>query len=232
MKPSSGGDPANTHDLAAVKGKLSGALGRLIGEASDDDLVLHLDPEAVFSQLKRMAVNDVARDMYEQQQFDPPPTFHTLAEELKQPDRTTRLPILHDTDRDEREGTILWDGQTLAIIARYKVGKTTLLLNLVRSLADRQPFLDLADIGLVDAQVDLHLRQVLGDLEQHRRLEAGRHGLARLDRTQQDHAVHRRTDHRVVDIEFGIVDRGLALLHRGLRGSDAGAGRLRHRSDA
>jgi hypothetical protein len=140
MKPSSG-DSADAHELAAVKGKLSGALNRLISESSDDDLVMHLD------QLKRMAVTDVARDLYEQQRFDPPPTFRTLAEELRQPDRSTRLPILHDTDRDEREGTILWDGQTLAIIARYKVGKTTLLLNLVRALADRKLFLDRFNVG-------------------------------------------------------------------------------------
>jgi hypothetical protein len=38
-----------------------------------------------------------------------------------------------------------------------------------------------ADVGLGEGGVDLHLRQVLGDLEQRRRLEAGGDGLADID---------------------------------------------------
>ena len=50
---------------------------------------------------------------------------------------------------------------------------------------------DLADIGLVDLELDLHLRQILGDGEQLRCLQAGGHGLAGLDIADQHHAVDR-----------------------------------------
>src|SRR5690606_229079 len=78
----------------------------------------------------------------------------------------------------------------------------------------------LADVGFVDGQFDLHLRQVFGDGEQFRRLQAGGHGLARLDRTGQDHAVHRRTDDGAVEVDPRRLGRRRLLADLGLRGVD------------
>jgi hypothetical protein len=62
--------------------------------------------------------------------------------------------------------------------------------------AHRLTGFDLADVGFVHRQHDLHLRQVFGDLEQHRRLQAGGHGLAGFHRAIEHHAVDRRANHR------------------------------------
>ena len=78
---------------------------------------------------------------------------------------------------------------------------------------------DAADVGFVDAGVDLHLRQVGGDDEQRRRRHAGRDGLADVDAALNDDAVDRRRDHRVVEVDLILIDRGFRL----------GDGRLRLR---
>ena len=67
------------------------------------------------------------------------------------------------------------------------------------------PRLDAADVGLVHLGVDLHLRQVLRDREDRRRLQRGGDGLADVDVARDDDAVDRRADHRVVEI--GARDR-------------------------
>lgn len=141
-------------DLASVRRRMVGTYIRLIDKASDDDLTVHMGKEweNIWSDLRRMAARDIATEIYEQQTFDPPPTHRTLADELKIKDER-RTPFITDTDRDEREGTLLWDGQTLVIVARYKVGKTTLILNLTRSLVDGVPFLDHFKIGVSDTRV-------------------------------------------------------------------------------
>ena len=53
------------------------------------------------------------------------------------------------------------------------------------------PVGDLADVGFVDVGQDPHLAQVLGDDEEHRRLEARDHGGARVDAARHDDAVDR-----------------------------------------
>lgn len=58
---------------------------------------------------------------------------------------------------------------------------------------------------------DLHLRQVVGDGEERRRLEARRHGLPLLHGAADDHAVDRGGDRRVAQIAFDLDDGGLGL---------------------
>ncbi len=74
----------------------------------------------------------------------------------------------------------------------------------------------LADIGLVDLRLDLHMGKVPGDGEELRRRHARRHGLPRLYGPLDDHAVDRRADIGAFEIDAGAVERGLALLERGL----------------
>ena len=76
-----------------------------------------------------------------------------------------------------------------------------------------------ADVALGDRGVDLHAREVLGDREQHRRLERRRHGLADVDRARQHDAVDRRVDRRVRQGELGLrqVGGGLGLARRARR---------------
>ncbi len=75
--------------------------------------------------------------------------------------------------------------------------------------------LDLADIGFVDIDPQLHVPQVLGDDEQHRRLQRGSHDLAGIDIARQNDAVDRRTDASLDKIDlvqpqvgFGHLDIG------------------------
>ncbi len=59
------------------------------------------------------------------------------------------------------------------------------------------PIDDRADVALVHRRQDLHLRQVVRDEEQLRRLHARDHGLPELDGALDDDAVDRRVDLRV-----------------------------------
>ena len=90
--------------------------------------------------------------------------------------------------------------------------------------ADRIIAGDLADIGLVDLGIDLHLGEVLGDGEQLGRRHAGRDRLPGLYRALDHHAVDRRADIGAFEIDAGAVERGLALRQRGLGVVDLGLG--------
>ena len=85
-----------------------------------------------------------------------------------------------------------------------------------RRLADAQP----ADVGLVDRRLDLHVAQVLRDGEQHRRLQAGGHGLAGVDVAQDHRAVDRRADDGALEVDLRLLEQRLALLDGGLRAGD------------
>lgn len=144
-------EPSTETELVSVKARMSGALARVIENAPDEDLTVLMDSEYknIVGDLKRMAARDIARDLYEQQAFEPPPTHESLSAELDLA-RDRRTPLITDADGDEREGTLLWNGQTLVIIARFKTGKTTLVLNLTRAFADGDDFLGrfkVADVG-------------------------------------------------------------------------------------
>jgi hypothetical protein len=73
-----------------------------------------------------------------------------------------------------------------------------------------------ADVRLGDVRVHLHLGEVLRDLEQLGSLEAGRHGLPHVDAARHHHAVHRRRDVRVAEVDAGFRELRLGLLHGGL----------------
>src|SRR5439155_24510974 len=60
--------------------------------------------------------------------------------------------------------------------------------------------LDAADVRLVHARLDLHLREVLGDREEHRRLQARGNRLADVDLAGGDDAVDGGPDRRVVEV--------------------------------
>src|SRR3989441_1183339 len=72
---------------------------------------------------------------------------------------------------------------------------------------------DAPDIRLVHASLDLHLRQVLGDREEHRRLQARRNGLADIHLARDHDALHRRADRGVIEIHLGLLEAGVFLLH-------------------
>ena len=59
---------------------------------------------------------------------------------------------------------------------------------------------DLGDVGLVDADLELHRAEILGDGEQDRRLEGGGDGLAGIDLAREHHAGDRRIDGRLGEI--------------------------------
>ncbi len=87
---------------------------------------------------------------------------------------------------------------------------------------------DPADVGLVDARVDLHLRQVRGQYEQRRRLHARGHRLADVDAALRDDAVDRRGDDRVVQIDLVLIDGRLRLRDGRLGLRDRRLLRLQH----
>ena len=81
---------------------------------------------------------------------------------------------------------------------------------------------DTADVSLVDAHLDLHFRQVSSDGEEGRRRQTRRDRLPDIHRPRHHHAVDRRVDRGVLEIEARLVQRRFLLLH--LR-----AGGLQHR---
>jgi hypothetical protein len=85
-------------------------------------------------------------------------------------------------------------------------------------------FRDPADVGLADVGVHLHLRQVLGDHEEGRRLEAGGDGLTGIDVAGHHDAVDRGIDRGIAEIEFDRGQRGHRLIHLRLRDLDLGLG--------
>src|SRR5262249_44185293 len=73
--------------------------------------------------------------------------------------------------------------------------------------------IDYADVGLIDVGDYLHLGQVVGDGEEGRRLETGRDRLSLIDVAGDDHAVDRRADRRIAQIDFGHFERTFDLLN-------------------
>ena len=84
--------------------------------------------------------------------------------------------------------------------------------------------LEAADVRLVHARLDLHLRQVLGDREEDRRLQARRDGLADVDLPRHDDAVDRRQDRRVIEIDLRLLEAGVLLIDLRARRHQHGLG--------
>ena len=66
-----------------------------------------------------------------------------------------------------------------------------------------------ADVRLGHVGVDLHLRQIICDGKNYRRLQAGCHGLADIDTTGNDFAIDWRCDGTMIEIRFRLVERAL-----------------------
>ena len=71
------------------------------------------------------------------------------------------------------------------------------------------------------------LREVVGDHEQHRRLERGGHRLAHVHVARDHDAVDRGRDDRVLEVHLGLVHARLRLGHRGLVRLELGRRRRR-----
>lgn len=115
----------------------------------DDGLLLNPDEgeagfrQSVENEKHRLRVRQVAHQEYAADAFAPPDSYGTLADELALPEE----PIVW------RVQSLLPVGFNLALVAKYKVGKTTLLLNLLRSLCDGEPFLDEFEVRPVAGRV-------------------------------------------------------------------------------
>ena len=80
---------------------------------------------------------------------------------------------------------------------------------------DILPHLQNADVRLGHIRVDLHLREIIGDLENDRGLQTGRDGLANIDVTRDHDAIDRRRDRAMLKIRFRFVERALFDFHVG-----------------
>jgi hypothetical protein len=89
------------------------------------------DVEVVRKSLERQASDEIARGILANARFRPPTYLPTLADELAEPE-----PPLPYTLRELHP-----QGSNALLAAQYKAGKTTLLMNLVRTLADGDSFL-------------------------------------------------------------------------------------------
>ena len=75
---------------------------------------------------------------------------------------------------------------------------------------------DASDIRLADAGVNLHPGQVVRDQEEIGSLETCRDGLPDLHIAGNDDPIHRRANHRVVQIQIGGLKLGFRLFDLGL----------------
>ena len=89
--------------------------------------------------------------------------------------------------------------------------------------AHRLALVDRADVGLADIGVDLHLRQIAGDEEERRRLEARRDGLPDVDAARHDDAVDGRDDARVLEVDARLGERSIVLPYLRLGEREIGA---------
>ena len=74
-------------------------------------------------------------------------------------------------------------------------------------------FLHTTDVSLVDVGDDAHVRQVLGDGKELRRVERGSHRLAFLYRLRQHHAVNRTGDGCIAEVGLRTLHALLGGLH-------------------
>ena len=73
-----------------------------------------------------------------------------------------------------------------------------------------------ADIRLSHIRIDLHLREIICDLKNHRRLQTGGNSLANIDAARDHYAVDRGSDRAVLKIGLHFVQRTLLDFHIGL----------------
>ena len=111
------------------------------GLLGDGDITVNLGSEyesKLKGHLYNKAITELARDLFESENFTPPPSSKNLTEALAT-DREHMQPLIFDSeDSDQR---LLWHGQTLLLVAKYKIGKTPLLFSVIKALADGSLFL-------------------------------------------------------------------------------------------
>jgi hypothetical protein len=108
----------------------------------------------VEAELAKLAISQIARDMFAGETFRSPPDDGTLAEQLERPAPDVSWRI---------EG--LWPARTnVTCAAQYKTGKTTLALNVARSLADDVPFLDTFEVEVPAGRIGYWNHELSPDL--------------------------------------------------------------------
>jgi hypothetical protein len=101
----------------------------------------------IWIQERRIAANDIARRRYNSKrnsdEFSPPESFRSLADELVTPLPKTEYVIsgIHPV------------GTNTTVIAPAKTGKTTVMMNLIKSLADGVPLFDKHDVQSIAGRV-------------------------------------------------------------------------------
>lgn len=101
----------------------------------------------VAAEVRRQQINKEARQQVTSLEFaktwTAPPSLSTLAEELAEPDVPLRFRI----------GKLLAEDGNAVLTAAFKAGKTTMCNNLLRSLADGDPFLGRFDVTIPDGRI-------------------------------------------------------------------------------
>ena len=128
-----------------------------------DEQEPHDSEEAIAYRMTRLRVDREARRRLDAEERPPaePPPVRSLDALLDEPDTTAKYFV----------DQIAPAGGRVMLSAQYKAGKTTLVGNLLRSLADREPFLERfaipqppRRIALIDTELDDHtLRRWLRD---------------------------------------------------------------------
>jgi len=107
------------------------------------------EPAEVLREVARLEVRERARqlvgDKRAAEEFTRPPSRRTVADELA----VEEPPLPYTVEQLHPEG-----GNSL-LTAQYKAGKTTLALNILRALADDEPFLDGFPVAPLDGRVAL-----------------------------------------------------------------------------
>lgn len=120
--------------------------GTLIDQARaliPDDLVATVNPERLSRDLAGEATRLLVREMMAAEDFAPPPTSSMLTDDLEE-----------DTDPPAyRIESLLREGQNLLIVAQYKVGKTTLTMQLLKAYCDGGDFLNYFPVKQPDRNV-------------------------------------------------------------------------------
>lgn len=107
------------------------------------DLIAKVSPERLSRDLAAEATRRLVREMVDGEGFDPPPSSDLLTDDLN--DDCDPPPFRIDQ--------LLREGQNLLIVAQYKVGKTTLAMQLLKAYCDGGDFLDFFTVKQPDGVV-------------------------------------------------------------------------------
>ena len=77
------------------------------------------------------------------------------------------------------------------------------------------PYPHAPNIRFADVRIDLHLREILGDEKENRRLQTRRHRLANVDAPGDHNTIDRSTDGGVFEVQRCRLQRRLCLVDLG-----------------